>query len=237
MNALWNEEFMFVAAEPFEEYLVLSLEDRAGPGKEEILGKVNVPLTAIEKRADDRTVHSRWFHLQKPDSNETEHEAKKEKFATRVHLCICLDGGYHVFDESTHYSSDLRPTAKQLWKPSIGILELGILNADGIQPMKTRDGRATSDTYCVAKFGHKWVRSRTVIDSFNPKFNEQYTWEVYDPATVLTIGVFDNSLVGEKNPNGHKDVKIGKVRIRISTLETGRVYTHSYPLLVLQPSV
>ncbi|KAK2370025.1 FT-interacting protein [Trifolium repens] len=30
--------------------------------------------------------------------------------------------------------------------------------------------------------------------------------------------------------------KIGKVRIRLSTLETDRVYTHSYPLLVVHPT-
>lgn len=56
----------------------------------------------------------------------------------------------------------------------------------------------------------------------NPKFNEQYTWEVYDPATVLTVGVFDNGQLGEK-ASSDKDGKIGKVRIRLSTLETGRV--------------
>ncbi|KAK2995244.1 hypothetical protein RJ640_023768 [Escallonia rubra] len=235
MNALWNEDLMFVAAEPFEDYLVLSVEDRVGPGKDENLGKVFIPLNSVERRADDRIVHSRWFSLQKPSSTDVE-ETKKHKFASRLHLRICLDGGYHVLDESTHYSSDLRPTAKQLWKPSIGVLELGILNADGLHPMKTRDGRGTSDTYCVAKYGHKWIRTRTIIDSLNPKYNEQYTWEVYDPATVLTVSVFDNSLLGDKGSNGQKDMKIGKVRIRISTLETGHVYTHSYPLLVLHPS-
>ncbi|MCV5004000.1 hypothetical protein OFM39_30550, partial [Escherichia coli] len=75
----------------------------------------------------------------------------KDKFASRIHLRVCLDGGYHVLDESTQYSSDLRPTAKQLWKQSIGVLELGILNADGLHPMKSWDGRGSSDTYCVAK--------------------------------------------------------------------------------------
>ncbi|KAL3609917.1 hypothetical protein D5086_000937 [Populus alba] len=104
-----------------------------------------------------------------------------------------------------------------------------------LHPMKTRDGRGTSDTYCVAKYGHKWVRTRTLIDNLSPKYNEQYTWEVFDPATVLTVGVFDNNQLGEKGSSG-KDLKIGKVRIRISTLETGRVYTHSYPLLVLHPT-
>ncbi|ONK71527.1 uncharacterized protein A4U43_C04F9560 [Asparagus officinalis] len=102
--------------------------------------------------------------------------------------------------------------------------------------MKTREGKGTCDTYCVAKYGHKWVRTRTIIDSLNPKYNEQYTWEVYDPATVLIICVFDNCEINEKGGAGNKDAKIGKVRIRLSTLETGRIYTHSYPLIVLQSS-
>ncbi|KAK9274012.1 hypothetical protein L1049_018826 [Liquidambar formosana] len=235
MNLLWNEDLMFVAAEPFEDHLFLSVEDRVAPTKEEIIGRVIIPLNSVEKRADNRIVHTRWFNLERHATPDVD-QSKKDKFSSRLHLRVCLDGGYHVLDESTHYSSDLRPTAKQLWKPSIGVLELGILNADGLHPMKSRDGKGTSDTYCVAKYGHKWVRTRTIIDSLSPKYNEQYTWEVYDPATVLTVGVFDNSHIGEKGSNGNKDMKIGKVRIRISTLETGRVYTHSYPLLVLQSS-
>ncbi|KAI7988931.1 FT-interacting protein 3 [Camellia lanceoleosa] len=197
----------------FEDHLILTIEDRVGPNKDEVLGK-------------------------KPSSDDVEpsKKDKDKKFSTRLQLRICLDGGYHVLDESTQYSSDLRPAAWQLWKKSIGILELGILNADALHPMKTRDGRGTSDTYCVAKYGHKWVRTRTIIDSLNPKYNEQYTWEVFDPATVLTVGVFDNAQLGDKGSNGNRDMKIGKVRIRLSTLETGRVYTHTYPLLVLHPS-
>lgn len=235
MNALWNEEFMFVAAEPFDDHLIISVEDRVGPNKDEVLGRTFIPLSTVDRRADDRMIHSRWFNLQKPNSTEVE-EPKRDKFSSRIHLQICLDGGYHVLDESTHYSSDLRPTAKQLWKQPIGILELGILNADALSPMKMRSGRGTSDTYCVAKYGQKWVRTRTIIDSLNPKYNEQYTWEVFDPATVITVAVFDNAQMSDKDSNGNRDMKIGKVRIRISTLETDRVYTHSYPLLVLHPS-
>lgn len=235
MNPIWNEELMFVAAEPFEEPLILSVEDRTGSSKDEAMGKTVIPLNTVQRRADDRIVHSRWYHLDKSVSASLEGEsAKKDKFASRIHVRVCLDGGYHVLDESTQYSSDLRPTAKQLWKPSIGVLELGILNADGLHPMKTRDGKGTSDTYCVAKYGQKWIRTRTIINSLSPKYNEQYTWEVFDPATVLTLGVFDNCQIGESN--GSKDMNIGKVRVRISTLEAGRVYTHSYPLLVLHPS-
>ncbi|CAL5401021.1 unnamed protein product [Camellia sinensis] len=238
MNALWNEDLMFVASEPFEDHLFLTVEDRVAPNKDEILGKVIIPLHSIERRVDDRVFHSRWFNLQRWSSGDVEQSKKdedKDKFASRIHLRVCLDGGYHVLDESTQYSSDLRPSAKQLWKSPIGMLELGILNVTALHPMKTRDGKGTSDTYCVAKYGHKWVRTRTIIDSLSPKYNEQYTWEVYDPATVLTVGVFDNSHLGDINGT-HRDIKIGKVRIRISTLETGRVYTHSYPLLVLHPS-
>ncbi|GLU19405.1 hypothetical protein SLE2022_356590 [Rubroshorea leprosula] len=233
INPMWNEDLMFVVAEPFEELLVLSVEDRVGPNKDENLGKCAISLQNVQRRLDYKPVNSRWFNLEKHVI--VDGEKKETKFASKIHLRICLDGGYHVLDESTHYSSDLRPTAKQLWKPSIGILELGVLSAHGLMPMKTRDGRGTTDAYCVAKYGQKWVRTRTIVDNFMPKWNEQYTWEVFDPCTVITIGVFDNGHLHGGN-GGTKDLRIGKVRIRLSTLEADRVYTHSYPLLVLVPS-
>ncbi|KAK1259732.1 hypothetical protein QJS04_geneDACA010367 [Acorus gramineus] len=237
VNPMWNEDLMFVAAEPFEEHLVLSVEDRVGPNKDEVLGKTVIPLQNVDRRLDYKAVNTRWFNLEKHVVVEGDQKKKETKFSSRIHLRICLDGGYHVLDESTHYSSDLRPTAKQLWKPSIGVLELGILTAQGLLPMKTKDGRGTTDAYCVAKYGQKWIRTRTIIDNFMPKWNEQYTWEVFDPCTVITIGVFDNChLQGGDKASGTKDSRIGKVRIRLSTLETDRVYTHSYPLLVLHQS-
>ncbi|KAJ6799941.1 FT-interacting protein 1-like [Iris pallida] len=236
-NPMWNEDLMFVAAEPFEEHLVLSVEDRVGPNKDELLGKTIIPLQNVDRRLDYKAVNTRWYTLEKHVVIMEGDKKKELKFSSRIHLRICLDGGYHVLDESTHYSSDLRPTAKQLWKPSIGVLELGILTAQGLLPMKTKDGRASTDAYCVAKYGQKWIRTRTIIDSFTPKWNEQYTWEVFDPCTVITIGVFDNChLHGGEKAAGTRDTRIGKVRIRLSTLEADRVYTHSYPLLVLHPS-
>ncbi|XP_010479644.1 PREDICTED: FT-interacting protein 1-like isoform X2 [Camelina sativa] len=238
INPMWNEDLMFVVAEPFEEPLILSVEDRVAPNKDEVLGRCAVPLQYLDKRFDHRPVNSRWFNLEKHVIMEGG-EKKEIKFASKIHMRICLEGGYHVLDESTHYSSDLRPTAKQLWKPNIGVLELGVLNATGLMPMKAREGgRGTTDAYCVAKYGQKWIRTRTIIDSFTPRWNEQYTWEVFDPCTVVTVGVFDNCHLhgGDKNNGGGKDSRIGKVRIRLSTLEADRVYTHSYPLLVLHPN-
>ncbi|XP_024925184.3 multiple C2 domain and transmembrane region protein 5 [Ziziphus jujuba] len=230
VNPMWNEDLMFVAADPFEEPLILTVEDRVGQGKDEVLGKCMIPLQNIQRRLDHKPVNTRWFNLEKYVI--VDGEKKETKFASRIHLRLSLDGGYHVLDESTHYSSDLRPTAKQLWRPSIGIFELGVISAMGLMPLKTKDGRGTTDAYCVAKYGQKWVRTRTIIDSSSPRWNEQYTWEVFDPCTVITVGVFDN---GHIHGDG-KDLRIGKVRIRLSTLEADRVYTHSYPLIVLQPS-
>ncbi|XP_061366133.1 FT-interacting protein 1-like [Gastrolobium bilobum] len=237
---IWNEDFVFVAAEPFEEQLTITVEDRVNPSKDEVLGKIILPLTLFEKRLDHRPVHSRWFNLEKFGFGMLEADRRKElKFSTRIHLRICLEGGYHVLDESTLYTSDQRPTARQLWKQPIGILEVGILGAQGLLPMKMKDGRGSTDAYCVAKYGQKWVRTRTILDTFSPKWNEQYTWEVYDPCTVITLGVFDNCHLGggEKGSggSGDRDVRIGKVRIRLSTMETQRIYTHSYPLLALHP--
>ncbi|XP_031255964.1 FT-interacting protein 1 [Pistacia vera] len=239
-NPLWNEDLVFVVAEPFEEQLLITVEDRIHQSKEVMLGKTLLPLNIFEKRLDHRPVHSRWFNLEKYGFGVLEADRRKDlQFSSRVHLRVCLEGGYHVLDESTMYISDQRPTAKQLWKQPVGILEVGILGAEGLLPMKMRDGRGSTDAYCVAKYGQKWVRTRTILDTFNPKWNEQYTWEVYDPCTVITMGVFDNChLGGGEKPNagnGARDSRIGKVRIRLSTLEAHRIYTHSYPLLVLHP--
>ncbi|KAM1441042.1 hypothetical protein ACFXTO_009204 [Malus domestica] len=241
-NPMWNEDLVFVAAEPFEEQLVLTVENKVSAAKDEHVGKINLPLTIFERRLDHRPVHSRWFNLEKFGFGALEGDKRHDhKFSTRVHLRVCLEGAYHVLDESTLYISDVRPTARQLWKHPIGILEVGILSAQGLLPMKNKDDKATTDAYCVAKYGQKWVRTRTIIESFSPKWNEQYTWEVYDPCTVITLAVFDNGHLGgnEKPISGSgakNDSRIGKVRIRLSTLEMDRIYTNSYPLLVLQPS-
>ncbi|KAK7283856.1 hypothetical protein RIF29_13604 [Crotalaria pallida] len=237
---LWNEDLVFVTAEPFEEQLIITVEDHVHPSRDEVLGKISLPMNLFEKRLDHRPVHSRWFNLEKFGFGALENDRRNDfKFSSKVHLRVCLEGGYHVLDESTLYNSDQRPTARQLWKQPIGILEVGILGAQGLLPMKMKDGRGSTDAYCVAKYGQKWVRTRTLLDTFSPKWNEQYTWEVYDPCTVITLGVFDNCHLGgaEKGPGGSaaRDTQIGKVRIRLSTLEAHRIYTNSYPLLVLHP--
>ncbi|XP_057458977.1 multiple C2 domain and transmembrane region protein 5-like [Lotus japonicus] len=230
MNPFWNEDLMFVSSEPFEEPLYLTVQDWVGPESEgEIVGRCVIPLQNVQKRLDDKPVSTRWFNLEKHEAFEGEITTR---FSSKIHLRVCFEGGYHVLDESAHCSSDHRPAAKQLWSPKIGILEVGIISAQKLMPMKRRNGQGTTDAYCVAKYGNKWIHTRTIVDSLSPKWNEQYTWDVYDPCTVITIGVFDNAHL----QGGSRDSIIGKVRIRLSTLEAGKVYTHSYPLLVLQYS-
>lgn len=235
-NPYWNEDLLFVVAEPFEDYLLVSVDDRFGPGRDEVVGRVLLPVGAIERRTDEKPVVSRWFNLDNHFGSNSAESKLVTRFGSRIHLRVSLDGGYHVLDEATMYCSDVKPTAKQLWKPHIGVLEMGILGATGLMPMKIKEGKgSTTDAYCVAKYGQKWVRTRTVVDSLSPKWNEQYTWEVFDPCTVVTVGVFDNCRVDKNmiNNSAGRDSRIGKVRIRLSTLESDRVYTHSYPLLML----
>lgn len=227
----WNEDLLFVAGEPLEESLIILVEDRTAKDPV-LLGHIVVPVNSIEQRYDERYVASKWLALECGGGGAG---CVGGSYCGRIHLRLCLEGGYHVLDEAAHVCSDFRPTAKQLWKPAIGILELGILGARGLLPMKTKGGgKGSTDAYCVAKYGKKWVRTRTITDSFDPRWNEQYTWQVYDPCTVLTIGVFDNwRMFADESSSEKSDYRIGKVRIRVSTLESNRVYTNSYPLLVL----
>ncbi|ESR47925.1 C2 calcium/lipid-binding plant phosphoribosyltransferase family protein [Citrus sinensis] len=236
VNPVWNEEHMFVASEPFEDLIIVTVEDRIRPGKDEILGRELIPVRNVPQRHETTKLPDpRWFNLHKPSlSAEEGAEKNKEKFSSKILISFCLEAGYHVFDESTHFSSDLQTSSKSLRKGSIGTLELGILSAKNLMQMKSKDGKLT-DAYCVAKYGNKWIRTRTILDTLAPRWNEQYTWDVYDPCTVITIGVFDNCYVNGSKDDA-KDQRIGKVRIRLSTLETDRIYTHYYPLLLLTPS-
>ncbi|XP_058085482.1 multiple C2 domain and transmembrane region protein 14 [Magnolia sinica] len=226
-NPTWNEDLVFVAAEPFEPFLVIGVEDVSSG---QSVGQAKVQVSSMDRRADDRTEpRSKWFNLIGDESR---------PYAGRVHVRACLEGGYHVLDEAVHVASDVRAAAKQLSKPPIGSLEVGIRGAANLLPMKTKDGaRGTTDAYVVAKYGPKWFRTRTLLDRFNPRWNEQYTWDVYDPCTVLTIGIFDNGRY-KRDEGGKpgKDVRIGKVRIRLSTLDINRVYLNSYALSALHPS-
>ncbi|GLT63070.1 hypothetical protein SLA2020_356630 [Shorea laevis] len=233
----WNEDLIFVAGELLEDTLILLVEDRTGKSAN-ILGHIMIPVNSIEQRIDERYVASKWFALDGGCGGACAGGGGcGPPYCGRIHLRLCLEGGYHVLDEAAHVCSDFRPTAKQLWKPAIGILELGILGARGLHPMKSKcGGKGSTDAYCVAKYGKKWVRTRTITDSFDPRWNEQYTWQVYDPCTVLTVGVFDNWRMFTDMSDDKRDLHIGKVRIRVSTLESNKVYTNSYPLLVLNRS-
>ncbi|KAK4379646.1 hypothetical protein RND71_001508 [Anisodus tanguticus] len=133
----WNEDLMCVVAEPFEDQLVLSVEDKVAPNKGELLGKCVIPLQDVEKKVISR---------QHPRVVETKH------------------WGFRTWN----------------------------LECSRFIPNEDRDGHGITDPYSVAKYGQKWIRTRTILNSFNPKWNEQYTWEVFDPCTVITIGVFHN---------------------------------------------
>ncbi|KAJ0078765.1 hypothetical protein Patl1_23525 [Pistacia atlantica] len=225
-NPTWNEDLVFVAAEPFEPFLVVTVEDVTNWCA---VGHAKIQMSSIERRIDDRAEpKSRWFNLV-CDEN--------KPYAGRIHVKVCLEGGYHVLDEAAHVTSDVRAAAKQLAKSPIGLLEVGIRGATNLLPVKTKDGtRGTTDAYVVAKYGPKWVRTRTILDRFNPRWNEQYTWDVYDPCTVLTIGVFDNGRYKcDESGKPGKDIRVGKIRVRLSTLDTNRVYLNSYSLTVLLP--
>ncbi|KAK9090640.1 hypothetical protein Sjap_023817 [Stephania japonica] len=246
-SLFWNEDLIFVTGETLEDHVILLVEDRAS--KEAVLlGHTIAPLSSIEQRLDERHVGSKWLSL---EGGSTAMSGTGGVYCGRINVRMCLEGGYHVLDEAAHVCSDYRPTAKQLWKPAIGVLELGILGARGLLPMKTMasptNTKGSTDAYCVAKYGKKWVRTKTIADSFDPRWNEQYTWQVYDPCTVLTIGVFDNwrmfADVADDNPNNSNgatnrplDYRIGKVRIRVSTLESNKVYRNSYPLVIIRSS-
>uniref|UniRef100_A0ACD5XA47 Uncharacterized protein n=1 Tax=Avena sativa TaxID=4498 RepID=A0ACD5XA47_AVESA len=229
-NPSWNEDLLFVAAEPFDPFLTVAVENVFSG---QLVGQARVPLSSVHRRSDDRAEPpSRWLNLCGDEVR---------PYAGRVHVRVCLEGGYHVLDEAANVASDVRAASKQLSKPPVGMLEVGIRGASNLVPMKiAKDGSSGStDAYVVLKYGPKWARTRTILDQFNPRWNEQYAWDVFDPCTVLSIAVFDNVRykIADAADAGKlpKDARIGKLRIRLSTLDTNRVYVINYALTAVHP--
>ncbi|KAM0846618.1 hypothetical protein ACQ4PT_055563 [Festuca glaucescens] len=222
-NPLWNEEFMFVASEPFEdpEPLVVTVEERVSAGRDVPISRVTIQGLHVHRNGLARSVPSKWFSMSPEMAVE-----EAATFMSKIQLKMSLETAYHVLDESSHYCSDLQPAAKDLRRAPIGILEVGVLSARGLTGMK--------NPYCVAKYGDKWVRTRTLLATAEPQWNEQYTWDVFDLTTVITVAVFDNANL-HHGAGAYKDQRIGKVRVRLATLESDRVYTYYYPLIALSP--
>jgi hypothetical protein len=238
-NPKWNEEFMLVASEPFEDPLVVTVVEERGRDDDPV-GRVIIPVASPYVPRNDlaKSVPSKWFFLaremtlDKAAADVTTGVNSKESsktFASKIHLRMSLETAYHVLDEPTHYSSDLQPAANKLRKSAIGILEVGILSARNL-------AAGVKNPYCVAKYGAKWVRTRTLLnDTAAPQWNEQCIWEVFDLSTVITVAVLDNLHISSHG-DANKDQRIGKVRVRLATLELDRTYTHYHPLMVLSPS-
>ncbi|CAH2050912.1 unnamed protein product [Thlaspi arvense] len=198
--------------------------DKEMVGKDDYLGRVNFDLNEIRIESPPDSPSGSSMMKLFPDAWHSDaayvhgvgvSSTRSKVYVTPklwIHLRVCLEGGYHVMDESTLYISDPRPTARQLWKQPVGILEVGVLEVGA-------DQKRFSTT--LVQIGTSSTHGKFMI-----------------LAPLLTLGVFDNCHLGIERPGVStvRDSRIGKVRIRISTLEAHRVYMHSYPLLVLHPT-
>ncbi|KAL6870799.1 hypothetical protein ACP4OV_014647 [Aristida adscensionis] len=249
LSPKWDEDFFLVAAWPFEEPLVITVMDVVSPERHEVLGRLVLPKGSIKVQQLDKKKFKPpppwWFDLeQQPHSGDGDgvrDRGWRHEFRSKIQLRVYYDAAYHVLDEPAAYASDFQPSARPLRSPPIGVLELGILRATGLpSPATPPNGgrRRNADAYCVAKYGQKWIRTRTLLDTASPSWQEQFTFDVFDPCTVLTVAVFNNNQLagaGESSRRGASDAPLGKVRVRVSTLASGRTYEHPYALFVVHP--
>uniref|UniRef100_A0A803KUW2 Multiple C2 domain-containing protein n=1 Tax=Chenopodium quinoa TaxID=63459 RepID=A0A803KUW2_CHEQI len=65
-----------------------------------------------------------------------------------------------------------------------------------------------------------------MIPETNIGIATKLSWEVFDPFTIITIAVFDDYHFHDYG--GANDSSMGKVRIRVSTLESGQINRHRW---------
>ncbi|CAH9144325.1 unnamed protein product [Cuscuta epithymum] len=196
------------------------------PNKYDVLGSVAVPVDP------NKMASHKDLKLKNGDKDP----------GLKLSAMMLVDKSYHVFDDVDSCTSDRLPTDRDPRQPkpvAIAVLEVAILSVTGLVPTKERNRVPTTDPYCVAKYGRKWCKTRTVIGSgATARFQEPYIWEVYDPNTVLTVGVFDNNQAAASGGKKEGDKNIGKVRVPISTLLfDGKKRIKSYPLYAIHPEL
>ncbi|KAF6168666.1 hypothetical protein GIB67_005278 [Kingdonia uniflora] len=70
------------------------------------LGNNALRTKTIPRRLDNKAVNTKWYNLEKHVVVVDEEKKEKVKFANKIHLQICLEGGNHVLDESTEGDKD-----------------------------------------------------------------------------------------------------------------------------------
>ncbi|XP_048597315.1 FT-interacting protein 3-like [Brassica napus] len=228
-NPSWNQDLIFVASESLEGTVKFELWDLIGKGPphQQCIGTLEKKLSEMTALKVPGAASALFYDVE--PGGKIIPEGDTRRFSCRLKMKLATDQSYHVFDESTQYCSDYRAFAKGLWPGTLGKLEVGILGATGLTPAKNVEKQRNA--YVVAKYGNKWARTRTMVNNKSPKWNEQYSWDIYEKYTVLTLGVYDNHHILSMNDGDH--VPLGKVRIPLSLLQWNRIYTGSYPIVVL----
>ncbi|KAI4967474.1 hypothetical protein ZWY2020_025816 [Hordeum vulgare] len=101
--------------------------------------------------------------------------------------------------------------------------------------MSTADGKGCTDAYAVANVRPQVGAHAHHLRQLRPGLEQAVHLARVRPCTVLTVGVFDDPLQSLP-PHGERRrvfAADGKVRIRLSTLENGRVYRGAYLILML----
>nr|GFB11821.1 FT-interacting protein 1-like [Tanacetum cinerariifolium] len=66
--------------------LDLSVKDRVGPDKDDVLGRCMLPLQYVDRRLDHKAINIRRFNLEKHVMVLEEEKRKEVKFASKIHM-------------------------------------------------------------------------------------------------------------------------------------------------------
>ncbi|VAH55075.1 unnamed protein product [Triticum turgidum subsp. durum] len=228
-NPVWRQTFAFSGAHLQASQLEVIVMDK-DTLRDDFVGRVVFDMSDIPSRLPpDSPLAPQWYSLADAHGERFRHGHPLGEIMLAVWVGTQAD---EAFPEAWHSDAHslsreglTNTRSKVYYSPKLIYLKVGILSARGLGGNKS--------PYCVAKYGSKWVRTRTLLGTAAPAWNEQYTWEVFDLSTVITVAVFDNNHL--HHSEGAKDQRIGKVRVRLATLESDRVYTHYYPLMALTP--
>lgn len=260
LNPEWNEVFAFpLATVDHTVCSAVNLEvwdyDMFSP--DEFMGLAQVPFNDVEwHESRDSRPRERWLSLHQDRNNSCSLKGGTQEqswdranragslkvsiwYGTKRDPAMSL-ASRAVTSQVGHPLGQIRIDASieygyfEQVLPKVGKLKLGLLQAHNLTAVHWS---GTPSVYAIVKYEKNWARMRTILSTTDPVWNEELEFDVHDPSSVLTIGLFEdfhleNNLFKRGILRQRKDHPMGKFRIRVSTLDGNRLYRVRFPLLL-----
>nr|GLL45318.1 synaptotagmin-5-like [Ipomoea trifida] len=209
LNPVWNEHFQFVVEDPLTQHLVVKIYDDEGLQASELIGLTHIRLNELEPGK----VKDVWLPLVKDLEIQRD---KKDRGKVNLELLYCPSGMGNGFTspfaekysmtslekvlKSSNESKEAAENGGDTKKREVivrGVLSVTVISADDL-PAADLLGKADPFVVLTLRKAGTKNKTRVVMDSLNPVWNQTFDFVVEDGLhDMLILEVWDHDTFGK----------------------------------------